>query len=159
MSTICAASLEKTSMALLQRMIADEKIGFNYDFMGFSEFENGSTTRARAELAGFMLDGTMTARRVNFKGTWGVTKVKFPAIVIGEKKFVDQMKPELSVTMEKGFMRDQDEDILGWMVVDADYNKIFILRDDGNYPANIDRLEKFLKPFAGQITQSRKKAA
>ncbi len=146
-------------MALLQRMIADEKIGFNYDFMGSAEFENGSTTRARAELAGFMLDGMMTARRISFKGTWGVTKVKFPAIVIGEKNFIEQMKPELSVTMEKGFMRDKDDTILGWMVVDADYNKIFILREDDNYPANIDRLEKFLKPFADQIADARKKAA
>ncbi|TLX16592.1 hypothetical protein [Rhizobium sp. MHM7A] len=101
----------------------------------------------------------MTARRVNFKGTWGVTKVKFPAIVIGEKQFVDQMKPELSVTMEKGFMRNQDEEILGWMIVDKDYNKLFILRDDENYPANIDRLEKFLKPFADQIAETRKEAA
>jgi hypothetical protein len=146
-------------MALLQRMIADKDIGFNYDFMGFAEFENGSTTRARAELAGFMLDGKMTARRINFKGTWGVTKVKFPIILIGEKQFIDQMKPELSVTMEKGFMRDQDETILGWMIVDTDYNKLFILRDDANYPANIDRLEKFLKPFADQIADSRKEAA
>ena len=116
-------------------------------------------TRARAELAGFMLDGMMTARRISFKGTWGVTKVKFPAIVIGEKNFIEQMKPELSVTMEKGFMRDKDDIILGWMVVDADYNKIFILREDDNYPANIDRLEKFLKPFADQIADARKKAA
>lgn len=146
-------------MAHLQRMIADEKIGFNYDYMGYAEFECGATTRARGELAGFMLDGQMTARRVNFKGTWGVTKVKFPAIVIGEKQFVDQMKPELSVTMEKGFMRNQDEDILGWMIVDKDYNKLFILRDDENYPANIDRLEKFLKPFADQIAETRKEAA
>jgi hypothetical protein len=146
-------------MALLQRMIADENIGFNYDSMGFAEFEYGATSRARGELAKCMLDGHLTARRVNFKGTWGVTKVRFPAIVIGEKQFVDQMKPELSITMEKSFMRNQDEDILGWMIVDRDYNKLFILRDDANYPANIDRLEKFLKPFADQIAETRKKAA
>lgn len=146
-------------MALLQRMIADDKIGFNYDYMGFAEFEFGATTLARGELAAFMLDGQMTARRVNFKGTWGVTKVKFPAIVIGEKQFVDRMKPDFSVTMEKGFMRNSDENILGWMIVDRDYHKLFILRDDENYPANIDRLEKFLKPFADQITEARKEAA
>lgn len=146
-------------MALLQRMIADENIGFNYDYMGAAEFENGATARARGELAGFMLDGQMTARRVNFKGTWGVTKVKFPAIVIGEKRYVDQMKPELSVTMEKGSMRNQDENILGWMIVDKDCSKLFILRDDENYPVNINRLEKFLKPFADQIAETRKEAA
>lgn len=146
-------------MALLQRMIADENIGFNYDYMGAAEFEHGATTRARGKLAGFMLDGQMTARRVNFKGTWGVTKVKFPAIVIGEKRYVDQMKPELSVTMEKGSMRNQDENILGWMIVDKDCSKLFILRDDENYPVNINRLEKFLKPFADQIAETRKEAA
>lgn len=146
-------------MALLQRMIADKEIGFNYDSMGFAEFEYGATGRARGELAGFMLDGKMTARRINFKGTWGITKVKFPAIVIGEKEFVDNMKPDFSVTMEKGFMRNDDEKILGWMIIGDHSHKLFIIRDDKNYQENIDRLEKFLKPFADQIAEERKEAA
>jgi hypothetical protein len=146
-------------MALLQRMIADEKIGLNYDNMGYAEFEFGATARARAELAGFMLDGKMTARHVNFEATRGVTKISFPAIVIGEKEFVDNMKPDLRVTMDKTLMRNESKDILGWMMIGDHSHKLFILRNDENYKANIDRLEKFLKPFADQIEEARKEAA
>ncbi len=135
-------------MALLQRLIADEKCGLNYDYMGFAEFEFGATGRARVELARFMIDGTITARRINFKGKWGVTNVQFPAIVIGEKEFIDNIKPELSLTMEKSFMRDRDEKILGWMNLGDGYHKFVVFRDDENYPANVDRLEKFLKQVA-----------
>jgi hypothetical protein len=144
-------------LALLQRLIVDAVIGFNYDYMGFGEYENGSTSRARAELAGFMLDKAITARRVMFKGRWGVNTIEFKAIVIGNPEIVDTLGPTLHLSLDKGAMLSEDHRIKGWMTIGDETHKLVIFRDgdDASYQDNLARLEKFLQPFADQITAKR----
>lgn len=38
-------------MSIMQRLVKDEKIGFNYDYMGYAEYEFGANTIARAEVS------------------------------------------------------------------------------------------------------------
>lgn len=142
-------------MALLQRLVADREIGFNYDQMGFAEFEFGATAKARGEIAMFAVDHKITARRVKFVGVWGVTKVKFDAVVIGEQETVDGLPDTLKLQMERGFMRNDDPTIVGWMTVGDTAKKVMIFRDDASLPQNLERVEKFLKPFVQQIEASR----
>jgi hypothetical protein len=144
-------------LALLQRLVADAVIGFNYDYMGIDQFENGSTSRARAELAGFMLDKTIAARRVMFKGTWGVTTIEFKAVVIGNPELVDTLGPMLHLSLNKAPLLHQDPRIRAWMTVGDDTHKLVVFRDedDARYQDNLARLEKFLQPFAEQIKAKR----
>lgn len=142
-------------MACLQRLIIDEKCGFNYDSMGYAEFEFGATALARSELAEFTLDKTIHAKRVRFIGTYGVTKIEFPAVMIGEKAFLETIGVDLKVTMEKTLVRNDDPKILGWMNVGRGQHKFILFRDDKNFSANVDRLEKFLDPFVKQAEEER----
>lgn len=36
---------------LLQRMIRENEIGFNYDYMGYAEYEFGATSKSREAIA------------------------------------------------------------------------------------------------------------
>jgi hypothetical protein len=142
-------------MALLQRLIRHPMIGFEYDQMGYAEFEYGATAKARDQLAGFMRNGTISAKRVAFKGTWGKSKSEFKAVVVGDKALLDTVGPGLSVQLEKSSMRAHDESILGWMTVGDHDQKIVIFRDDESYAKNVDRLQLFLESYLGDSADER----
>ena len=55
----------------LQRLIVDQDIGLNYDYMGAAEFEFGATADAREALARFHLKGELVCQKVRFFARWG----------------------------------------------------------------------------------------
>src|SRR3546814_8720923 len=58
----------------LQRLIADPKIGFNYDYMGAAEYEFGVTAEARLAIAKAYLDRDIGAKFTNLIEIHGRTR-------------------------------------------------------------------------------------
>lgn len=132
-------------MALFQRLVSEEAIGFNYDFMGYAEFEYGAPRDARSEIASFWVNNKISAKKVEFTGTMGRMKTKFPAVIVGEKEYLDSLSSNFKSSVDKTGMREDNPKILGWMTVGSSH-KVIIFRDDENLDANFKRLELFLKP-------------
>lgn len=143
-------------MALFQQLVADQDEGLGYAYMGFAEYEFGSTSRSRAELAEALCDGKIFARKIRFTGRHPSGNCEFDAVIVAERKFVESLPSALSVTVEKAAMQPERESVVGWMTVLGTYN-VILFRDDENLEANVARLDRFLSPMANHIRDMRAK--
>jgi len=129
---------------LLQRLITDEKIGFNYDYMGAAEFETGGQRNTRAVLAAAWREGTIKAVKTTLKTQHGDA---VPMVVFGTASDLEKVGPEFYVTLQKAHLRANDDKVRGWITVDASVYLVFVR--DGDREA-MKALEMFLKPFVEQ---------
>ena len=144
-------------MTLMQRLIADENTGFNYDYMGYAEFEFGAPGRSRLQLAKYWLDNNITARKIKMNVSKRPTQ--YEMVIIGETANVNAFTTEevnaFRLHPDKTGLRYENEDIIGWVSLHS-YSPLLFLRDDKNLNANLERLEKFLKPAAEAIKEDPK---
>lgn len=126
---------------LLQRLVSDDKIGFNYDYMGAAEFEGDGQRNTRAVLAGAWRDGTIKAVKTVLKTRYGDA---VPMVVFGTPNDLEKVGPEFYVTLQKATLRANVDKIRGWLTVDASVHLVFVR--DGDREA-MKALELFLKPF------------
>jgi hypothetical protein len=151
----------------LQRLIADPKIGFNYDDMGYAEFENGSTRKSRVALAKLIIDHDMSAKKVRLFERFGRSlHGPFEVFIFGQKDYIkglgsrsatDPMLDDIRLDVQKSSMRLDNKNILGWMSVHP-YEKIdplFIIRTGED---NVQRGDTFLRDFIDGILEDEKKA-
>lgn len=131
---------------LLQRLISDEKIGFNYDYMGAAEFDftNGQRN-TRASLAAAWRDGKIKAVKTVLKTQHGDV---VPMVVFGNEKDVAQFGPEHVIMLQKGRLAADNSTIRGWLTVDQAVSVVFVR--DGDSEA-MKALELFLKPFVDEM--------
>ena len=144
-------------MSLMQRLTADENIGFNYDYMGYAEFEFGATSRSRVFLANCWMNNKITARKICMDVSKRPTNYKM--IMIGETGYVNSFTSKeveaFHLHPDKTGLRFENEEIIGWMTVQSRSPLLFI-RDNNNVDASLERLEKFLKPAVEQIKKDPK---
>lgn len=127
---------------LLQRLISDDKIGFNYDYMGSAEFEfTDGQLNTRAILASAWREGSIKAVKTTLKTQHGDV---IPMIVFGTADDLAKIGAEYFVTLQKSTLRASSERIRGWLTVDAPVHLVFVR--DGDREA-MKALELFLKPF------------
>jgi hypothetical protein len=141
----------------LQRLVNDDDIGFNYHYMGSSEFEHGSTTVAREKLARLMIDKQIGGKKVNLTEKWGRSlNGPIEVWVFGDKNYIadlgtrgstDPIVGDLTVTTHKSSARFDDPKILGWMNVYYG-EPLLIVRATQD---NIERGNKFLQAFMDLI--------
>lgn len=130
---------------LLQRLISDEKIGFNYDYMGSAEFEWGGQRNTRAVLATAWRDGTIKAAKTVLKTQHGDA---VPMVVFGTPKDLEKIGPELVVMLQKSGLHADDERIRGWLTVDYPLHLVFVRDGD---KAAMTALEQYLQPFVDEM--------
>lgn len=129
---------------LLQRLVSDDKIGFNYDYMGAAEFEMDGQRNTRAVLAGAWRKSTIKAVKTTLKTQHGDA---VPMVVFGTAGDLEKVGPEFFVNLQKSTLRANDDKVRGWMTVSAPVHLVFVR--DGDREA-MKALELFLKPFVEQ---------
>lgn len=124
---------------LLQRLVTDEKVGFNYDYMGASEYEWGATSVGRTALAQLFLDKQFCAKKIQFIEVGGFArthrqsfvdkldkpiepydpKIGIEALIMGSQETLDRLCPDgvLNLRYTKEMFRLEDPTIVGWMNV------------------------------------------
>lgn len=135
---------------LLQRLIADPKCGFNYDYMGSAEYEFGSTMRARTDFARHYLAKKITAKRMSFieqvnrfNGN-GHARAGIDVVVFSTKEIIEGFSDELTIQVTQETFRTDNPKIIGWMKVDvngAPPAPLFIVRAD----VDLTSVDKFFK--------------
>lgn len=94
---------------LLQRLIKDSDCGFNYDYMGYAEYENGATANGRVKLAETFVDGRLVARQINFHGV--------PVLALGSESIINEIGAAFNPNISKTSFRVDDPKIVAWMQV------------------------------------------
>lgn len=133
---------------LLQRLVVDPKIGFNYDYMGYAEFEFGATTTARTALAELWLDKAMCTAAVSLK----TQDEQVDVAVFGSADVIARLTPVTTIRWEKSGLRVDQPKIVGWMGVHS--LPVIFLRDVERR-VQIDRLERFLRPAVDWLEEQR----
>lgn len=128
----------------LQRLLADDTIGFRYDFMGSAEYENGATRTGRLEIAKAYLAGTIEARAITFIEVHGKSVGEpVEVMALGRTEFLDKLGKIAEIRTTKEAFRTREEGIIGWMNVGWDAcEPLLLLRADG-YKLQ-ERLDKFM---------------
>lgn len=147
---------------LLQRLVKDDRhgIGFNYDYMGYAEYEFGSTTKSRGAIAQAFLDGKLKSVCVNLVEVFGRSNSKpIEVVVIAHEDAIQYVEHQCAkdankhwhVSVDKSSMRGDSEKIVGWLSVHI-AQPFFIIKtslDDRG-----QRFEQFINPFLEQIRES-----
>lgn len=94
---------------LLQRLTKDSDCGFNYDYMGYAEYENGATANGRVKLAETFVDGQLVARRINFHGV--------PVLALGSEAIINEIGAVFNPSISKTGFRVEDPKIVAWIQV------------------------------------------
>lgn len=138
---------------LLQRLVTDDKIGFNYDYMGSAEYENGATKKGRTAIAQAFLDGKIKAKATNFVEMIGPNHdTGIPVVVMGLAETIDSIGDELEIRVFKETFRTRDKNMVGWMNVawhGHELNPLLIVRADLSDAQ--ERINKFFGPVIGEL--------
>ncbi len=138
----------------LQRLIADPKIGFNYDYMGSAEYEFGVTAEARVAIAKAYLDGDIGAKLTNLIEVHGKNRSNPVQVrVLAKKSTITQIGDEFALPVLKECFRTDNPKIIGWLKVmphrAPNLDPLIMIRHhlvDG--PARIDQ---FFDPFIQEL--------
>jgi len=133
---------------LLQRLVADPDIGFNYDYMGSAEYEFGATRRGRMALAQIFVEDRMVARRVAFVEQFGFnTFDPIQVLALGSADMLDGLGDPMTIRAYKEAFRTRSPDIIGWMNVSQDraVKPLLLVRLGADPGEAQDRIGKFLK--------------
>lgn len=136
---------------LLQRLIADPKCGFNYDYMGSAEYEFGATALARTDFARQYIAGNIAAKRMTFieqvnrfNGN-GHARAGIDVVVYSTKEVIEGFGDELTIQVTKETFRTDNPKYLGWMKVTGPRSTppapLFIVRAD----VDLTNVDKFFK--------------
>lgn len=142
-------------MSYLQRLILDKACGFNYDFMGYAEFEGGATLNGRTAMADGLVNKIMAAKELDVKfynimntGERGYQK-PVPCIVIATVTALAAVRDTIEVRWEKTGPRQENDRIVGWMTVWRDSHPedtpMLILKKD--VPDMQTRINQFFDPI------------
>lgn len=117
---------------LLQRLTLDDRIGFNYDYMGAAEYENGATRVGRTAIAQAFIDKTIEARPIQFIETYGKYRSEpVEVIAMGTAETLDRLGPVAEINAWKEAFHTNDKKIVGWMNVGWDRAEpLILLRTD-----------------------------
>lgn len=139
---------------LLQRLIIDGDIGFNYDYMGNALFENGATASGRAALAQAYVDGNLQSKFIDLITVRNrMESAPIKVAVLAHKDHIAEMGDTVKVSTLSEMAQVDREDIVAWMNVGWDGVDPFLLirasvEDRGS------RVESFLRPFVNQIKEA-----
>ena len=137
---------------LLQRLITDNNVGFNYDYMGAAQYEFGATTNGRTKFAQAYLEGNIAAKKMKFvelinmfNGN-GHSRRAIDVVVYTTKEALATMGDTFTAQVTKEHFRTDDPKIVAWMSVGIpngrEFAPLFIVRDD---PEMIARVDLFFK--------------
>lgn len=144
---------------LLQRLVKDDRhgIGFNYDYMGYAEYEFGATTESRTKIGQTYLDGKLKSICVELVEVFGCSNSKpIEVVVIAHEDAIHYIEHQREkdihkrwyVDVSKSSMRGDSEKIVGWMSVHLAQPYFIIktsLEDRG------PRFEQFINPALEHI--------
>lgn len=133
---------------LLQRLVNDEDVGFNYDYMGAAEYEYGATRNGRMAIARLFLDGKMCARRVQFQEKHGrTTEQAITVLALGSAETLDKLGNPMVISTTKEAFRTHSSKIAGWLHVGHSDNvePLMLLRLDAPGQEVTERVQAFLK--------------
>lgn len=138
---------------LLQRLVADKNIGFNYDLMGAAEYEFGATRNGRAAIAQAYLKGDISAKRTLFIEAHGSRRSPGVKVaVLARPETLAKIGDEMIVQVVKECFYTDDERIIGWMNVGQDYvEPMMIIRE--NVEDMRDRVNDFFRPFIKEMVK------
>lgn len=141
---------------LLQRLVLDEEIGFNYDYMGNALFEHGSTGVGRKALAQTFIDGNLQSKFVTFIPVRnGVQGDAVKVAVLAHKDHIAEMGDMLTIATLSESARTDDNSIVGWMSVDFEH-AVPLLMMRASLGDRGKRVEAFIQPFVDQINEATK---
>lgn len=129
--------------SFFQRLILDRKFGFNYEYMGYAEYEIGVIKGAMTELARLFVAGELEGF-VGQAQPFGCN----PLQVCG---FCEKGKVNVAVSFLKDFRNKGPFEVpatVAWMNIRF---PLLLLRD----PEFIPRVDLFLKPFVDGIRSER----
>lgn len=132
----------------LQRLIADEEVGFNYDYMGSVEYENGATRNGRMALANLFVDGKMCARKIKMCEKIGKMKHDpIEVLAIGSTETLDALGNPAVISVTKEAFHLHQAKYIGWMHVghSEKVEPLLFVRCDMPGDEISDRVNKFLK--------------
>lgn len=147
---------------LLQRMIADNEIGFNYDYMGYAEYEFGATSKSRESLTRSFIANDLQSRVVTLVEYFGRSYSEpIEVVVLGNKETINyidhQREKDLNknwyVPVDKSSMRGDNDKIVGWMSVHT-HMTVFIIKT--SLADRGERFEKFIGSWVDQILELEK---
>lgn len=141
----------------LQRLVEDDKTGFNYDYMGRAEYEFGVTFAARRALAEAHLDEKIKVKILNFVEVIGKNESKpvEVAVLADDKAFsllnIEGETLRIKVTGES--FRTGSPNIIGWMNIENDDfgNVIPLLMVRTSADDLSNRIEKFTREIINKI--------
>lgn len=142
---------------LLQRLIADKDIGFNYDYMGSAEYEFGATRNGRMELAQAFLDGEIVARVLQVSEVY---TSKDPGkcievVALGRQSMLDALESNPRIRISKESFRFDNPNIIGWMNVGSDkIEPLIMIRT--SVEDSQQRINDFIQPFIDGLREEAK---
>lgn len=133
----------------LQRLKADEKVGFNYDYMGAAEYEFGATANGRVALAKLFIEGKMHAKRIQFVEVHhGHESRPIEVLAIGAEESLKALGNPARIPVIKEPFRTDDAKLIGWMNVGFDRDRttpLLLARIGNKNSAEVaERIQKFL---------------
>ncbi len=142
---------------LLQRLIADKDIGFNYDYMGSAEYEFGATRNGRMELAQAFIDGEIVARVLQVSEVYNSKDPgkNIEVVALGRKNMIDALEASPRIRISKESFRFDNPNILGWMNVGADEVEPLIMIRTSVEDAQ-KRINDFIRPFIDGLREEAK---
>lgn len=145
---------------LLQRMILDDLLGLNYDYMGNAHYEGGATYNGRLAIAQAFIDGQMTSKLSNLYEVHGkYVSEPVPVVVMCRQAVVDKIGDAFKVQVLFESLRTTDKNIVAWLNVGHEKNvePLLILRADLDNAG--DRVDKFFANFVEGLRAQAAEAA
>lgn len=142
---------------LLQRLIADPEIGFNYDYMGAAEYEFGATAQARFNIAEAFDRDQLASRKIDFIECIGPNELPpVKVIAIGRGAELDEIGPVAKIHVTKGPFHTRYPDVVAWMRVspyDEKAPPLLLIRADIDDP--LGRGDRFIEDALSVIQRGR----
>lgn len=141
---------------LLQRLVTDEDVGFNYDYMGAAEYEYGATRNGRLALARLFLDDKMCARKIKVSESIGRMKGEpITVLAIGSAETLDALGNPAVLPVTKEAFRLHQAKYAGWMHVgpSEEVEPLLFVRCDMPGEEISQRVQSFLKEFIDGLRQ------
>jgi len=142
---------------LLQRLVTDEDVGFNYDYMGSAEYEYGATRNGRLALARLFVEDKMCARKIQLQEKIGSNKsAPITVLAVGSAETLDALGNPAVLPVTKEAFRLHQAKYAGWMHVgpSEEVEPLLFVRCDMPGEEISRRVQSFLKEFIDGLKQA-----
>ena len=142
---------------LLQRLVTDENVGFNYDYMGAAEYEFGATRNGRLALARLFVEDKMSARKIQLHEKIGKMKGEpITVLAIGSAETLDTLGNPAVLPVTKEAFHLHQAKYVGWMHVghSEQVEPLLFVRCDMPGEEISQRVQSFLKEFIDGLKQA-----